>query len=32
VEATVERDLPDLETAIRYLVPLAARDDLDDEG
>jgi uncharacterized protein with HEPN domain len=27
VEATVERDLPDLEAAIRGLVPLAASDD-----
>ena len=32
VEATVRRDLPDLETAIRYLVPLAAADNVDDTG
>ncbi len=31
VEATVEHDLPELETAIRDLVPLAARSDVDDK-
>jgi uncharacterized protein with HEPN domain len=31
VEATVEHDLPELETAIRCLVPLAARSDTDDK-